>query len=220
MKVYATEEEQVESIKNWLKEYGSTVILSVAIVIAISYGWRFWQGHQETINAQASSAYEELLISQMNGQPRFTTLKAQYIIKQYPSTPYAKLAAFVLAQQDVYNNNYSDADQQLKWVVQNTKGSMQQIAKIRYARVLLAEGNSKQALSLLDNPEDKAFISATDNIRGDIYLALGNKTAAKEAYQAAYNAAPNNDSSKPLIQMKLADLASSSPGNDNGNAAA
>ena len=50
---------------------------------------------------------------------------------------------------------------------------------------LLAEGNSKQALSLLDKPEDKAFISATDNIRGDIYLALGNKTAAKQAYPKA-----------------------------------
>jgi predicted negative regulator of RcsB-dependent stress response len=205
---YVTEEEQIERLKSWISEYGATVIISIIAVIVFSFGWRYWVNHQEMARAQASEAYEDMVISMMNNQDSFAVVKADYVIKEYPSTPYAKLAAFYVAQQAVYQHDYIKANNQLQWVIQHAgSASIRQIAKIRAARVLLAAGKPQEALNLLSNPEDKAFIPATNAVRGDIYLALGNKAKAIQSYQTALSATHKTDANMLILQMKLADLA-------------
>lgn len=208
MDAYVTEEEQIERLKNWLREYGATVLISVIAVIVFSFGWRYWLNHQEMVRAQASEAYEDMVISMMNNQESFAVIKADYVIKEFPSTPYAKLAAFYLAQQAVYQHDFIKAGKQLQWVIQHAgSSSVRQIAKIRAARVLLAEGKPQEALNLLTKTEDKAFIPATDAVRGDIYLALGNKVKAVQSYETALSATQRADANTLVLQMKLADLA-------------
>ena len=205
---YVTEEEQIEQLKGWFKEYGPTVIISIIIVIAFTFGWRYWNNHQEMTRAQASEAYEDMVISMMNNQERFAVLKANYVIKQYPATPYAKLAAFYLAQQAVYQHDLNGADLHLKWIMQHSaSSSVRQIARIRAARILLAQGKFDEALKLLQTPEEKAFIPATDAVRGDIFLAMGNKAMAKKSYETALLASKKVDGNMLILQMKVADLA-------------
>lgn len=208
MKVYTTEEEQVERIKNFVKDYGLTVIITLIVVIGVSFGWRYWQNRQEAIREQASSTYEQVVITSMSGQTKEAAIRAEYVIQQYPTTPYAQLAALVLAQQAVTAGNLAEADSQLKWVIQQGgKSSIAQVAKIRDARVLSAEGKNQEALSLLAEPMPQAYFAAAESVKGDIYLAMNNKAQAKLAYQQAIRSSPRGDSMAPLVEMKLADLA-------------
>ena len=41
-----TEEEQIEAIKRWWKKNGSSLLLGIALALAIVFGWQAWQNHQ------------------------------------------------------------------------------------------------------------------------------------------------------------------------------
>ncbi|MGE3920668.1 MAG: YfgM family protein [Gammaproteobacteria bacterium] len=207
MKVYATETEQVEQIKKWLQENGVTIVVSILIVIAVMFGWRYYQNHVITTRAQASSAYEEMMISIMNNQPKFATVKGEYLIREYPKTPYANLAALILAQSDVNQGHYDTALAHLQWVIEHAKDrATTAVAKVRKARILLTLNKKDEALATLDSIKDKAFTSAYYAVKGDVYFALGRIAEAKSAYEQSIKLSPKDDALKPLIQMKLSNM--------------
>lgn len=207
MDVYATEEEQLAKVKSWLKEYGPTIIISVLIVIGGTFGWRYWQGHQEKIRLQASVGYEQMMTNLVKNDNKKTTLQAEYLIKEFPNTGYAQIAGLVLARIAVEGNKLEQADKHLQWVIDNSKTSSTiQIAKIRKARVLLAQNKPKKALALLQKVDDKAYTAAIEMTKGDIYLRIKQKEKAKQAYNSALNALSKIDISRPILQMKLDNL--------------
>ena len=58
MSVLANEQEQLEAIKSWWKNYGKTTVLFFVIGLCASYGWRVWQQSQATYKEQASLIYD------------------------------------------------------------------------------------------------------------------------------------------------------------------
>ena len=60
MEVYTTEEQQVEVIKNWWKENGTSVIAGTVIGLVGLFGWRYYTEHQQTTQEAASQAYNEM----------------------------------------------------------------------------------------------------------------------------------------------------------------
>lgn len=209
MSAHLTDEEQVERLKQWIKEFGPTVITVIAIVLIASFSWRYWQGHQESIRDQASTSYEQLILNELSHNDKQVQLQARYLIKEYPKTSYAEFASLQLARIDVESNNYPDAINQLHWVIQSTKTvSLKAIAQIRLSRILLAQNNLPQALKVLNEVNAKAFVPAVLSVKGDIYLAMSDRTAARNAYQQALARMPSSDgSSRTLLEMKLAEVA-------------
>jgi predicted negative regulator of RcsB-dependent stress response len=61
VEIYDTEEEQVEALKRWWKENGTSTIVGLALGIAIILGWNYWQGHKKDQTVQASAIYDQLL---------------------------------------------------------------------------------------------------------------------------------------------------------------
>lgn len=209
METYMTDEEQVERIKKWLNEYASTIIVSILIVVIGTFGWRYWAEKKDTIRMQASNAYMQLLSSTMDKNSDAFQVKAQSesIMKNYASTPYAKLAALILAKQEVELGDQARAMKELQWVMQTAStNSLKQIARNRLARIYIASGQANMALTQLQTVNDKAYLSAIDAIRGDAYVALGNTQLARMAYQSALTALSEKDESRAMLQMKLSDL--------------
>ncbi len=206
MDIYTTEDEQVERIKKWIKEYAPTIIISILIVVIGTFGWRYWNQHNDNVLAAASNTYEQLLSSSMNNTPGTKAL-AEDVINNYGNTPYAKLAALLLAKQDITNGDMADATKQFQWVMQKDgPDSIKQIARDRLARLLIAENKANDAITLLQTVDDKAYVTAINSIRGDAYAALGNAEMARQSYQTALAALPASDDSRPLLEMKLNDL--------------
>jgi predicted negative regulator of RcsB-dependent stress response len=207
--IYTTEAEQVERIKKWLKEYAPTIIISLLIVVVGTFGWRYWNQRNDQFRATASNTYEQLLSSTMNNTPGSAAL-AEIIIKNYKSTPYAKLAALLLAKQDITKGEMANAIKQLQWVMQqNGPMSIKQVARDRLARVYISENKASSAITVLQTINDKAYLIAINAIRGDAYTALGDTNKARLSYQAALTMLPISDDSRPLLEMKLNDLPAS-----------
>ena len=91
--------------------------------------------------------------------------------------------------------------------VENTE--LKAIAITRLARIQIAQTNYDDALTTLNAPLPEAFNANVAELKGDIYTQQGNKDQARTAYQAAIDA--GGLTSNPLLQIKLDDLAVTSP---------
>lgn len=204
---YLTEEEQIEQLKRWVKEYGLTVIAGIAIAFVIVSGWHYWQDYRARILYHASSVYDEMLTLRAQNDNAAMVVQANKIMTHYKSTPYAQMAALMLARNDVDNTKYDDAITHLSWVVRHGKNvSIREIARVREARILIAQKKFQDALNLLDTVDDASFGGYIDEVRGDAFLGLNNVADAKQAYSMALKQLPHADAIRPVLQMKFDNL--------------
>ncbi len=202
MEGYVSDKEQIQLIKNWWKKHGNIILIVFILVFGISFGWRYWHYYKNKRGVQASMLYEQML-SADNKTADFK-LFAEHLIKDYSHTPYASMASLMLAKQDVDSNNLSAALQDLQWVVKHGNNkSFRQIARIREARVLLADKKIDEALQLLQEVDDEAFLPAIEETKGDIFLAQDNKAKALDAYNQARQMLASNSVMQPILTMKI-----------------
>lgn len=208
MTEYLTEQEQIEILKNWIKQYSAVILTGVLIAAIAIFGWRYWQQRQNKILSHASALYDVMLNKRAQNDGNGTATEAQKIIDRFPSTAYAQMAAFALAREAVNKNNYAEAGKQLNWILDNSSvPSIRQIARIRLARVLIADQKPEQAIKVLKKIEDKNFNGLSNEVIGDAYLAMKEPATARQFYQQALSQLPNADVMRPLLQMKYDNLA-------------
>jgi predicted negative regulator of RcsB-dependent stress response len=82
------------------------------------------------------------------------------------------------------------------------------IARLRLARVQIAQGKPDAALATLGGVPPGAFAGRFHEVRGDADYAKGDKAAALAEYRSA-QAAGDGDSA--LLRLKIADLAADAP---------
>lgn len=206
--IYANEAEQVEHIKKLWQEYGIAIVIGVLIALIAGFGWRYLQQRHEHTLEHASMRYEQLLTNVVNGNSGAVENQADRLMTRYPRTPYAEFAALQLARQDVYQNKLADAETRLQWVMKNgdTK-ALREVARIRAARVLVAQNKPKDALDLLNTSDDTAYDAAAWDVKGDALLLTGQAADARDAYQHALQAFPGFEVIQPMLQMKIDNLA-------------
>lgn len=212
MTEYLTEQEQIELLKNWIKQYSLVIILGVLIAIAGISGWRYWQQRQNNILNHASAIYDEMLTMRAQNDHAATLIQAKKLFRHYPQTTYGQMAVLMLAYDEVLKKNYPEAKVQLNWVLDHSKiQSIRQIARLRIARILIAEKNPQSALDTLKKVDDKSFNGLIDEVRGDAYVALNDNNMARQAYQRALSELPNSEVIRPVLRMKYDNLATTIP---------
>lgn len=205
--VYETEEEQLDAIRHWWAENGRAVVVGVVLAVAVAFGWRAWVGHQRAQADGASMAYQ-MLLQQLNaGETQQVSELGRQIIGQYPTTVYAVLTALTMAQQAVDRADLDGAAAQLQWAMEHSKvPELKQLAQVRLARVLVAQGKPEQALQQL-NTGMASFDAMVEEVKGDAYLALGKRADAYRAYSKALSGYAEVPEKQQLLRMKLDDLA-------------
>jgi predicted negative regulator of RcsB-dependent stress response len=209
---YMTEEEQVEQLKNWIKQYGLTILAGIAMALVILGTWHYWVSYHTKLLFHASNIYDEMLVLRSQNEASETAVQATKLMTHYPKTPYAQMAALMMARDAVTNHNYPEAIHQLTWVIQHSSvPSIREIARIRIARICLAQKKPDEAFDILKKVESKSYAGLVDEVKGDAYLLQNNIPKAKESYQLALQALPKEEVTQtPLLQIKLDNLASAS----------
>jgi predicted negative regulator of RcsB-dependent stress response len=209
---FMTEQEQIEQLKNWLKQYGSTIIAGIMISLVVMSVWHVWDRYHTKKLYHASNIYDELLALRAQNQAPQATVQANKLMDHYPRTPYAQMAALMLARDAVISKNYDEALKELTWVQEHSHvPAFREIAKLRAARILLAQKKPQEALDILKKIDSKSYAGLVDEIRGDAYLQLNDKAKAKDSYGLAMQELPKKDGSpSPLLQMKLDNLSTAS----------
>jgi len=203
---YVTEEQQVEAIKKWWKKHGSNTITGGLLALAIFFGGRTWLDYRDGQSEAASGEYEAMMQSMRAGEKETVFAHADTLLQKYSDTPYATLAAFALAKVKLEQKDPVAAEAHLRWVLTNNSNEgIQNIAKLRLARIMLAQDKHEEALKII--PMDSgSFKSAFEEVKGDIYLAKGDRAAAQLAYNQAMLALPAESNNQAILQMKLDDF--------------
>lgn len=208
---FSTEDEQVEAIKKWWKENGTSLIVGVVIGLSALFGWRYWTDYNEQQMAAASDAYMRLsvMIEQKDMEGAIAQNKA--IRSEYPESSYAAIAALTLAKYAVEEKNLDQAAELLGWAEQHsTIAGMSHISRLRLAQVMLEQGKSEQVLKLLEVADMGAFQSRYEELRGDAYNSLGQPGKAYQAYQTSLLLLAPGSRARVLLEMKANDVSGAS----------
>jgi len=199
-----TEEQQIAQIKKWWSENATSIIVGVAIGLAGVFGSKAWIGYQQGLSERAATIYTVMLQGLDEGNRQRVSARADTLITQYSSTPYASLAALALAKIQSQDGDLDAAGSQLQWVLDN--GGVDVVndtARLRLARVLVAQQRLDEAEAQLAQPRGTtAFDSLYTEVAGDIHSARGNAAGASESYQQALAATAANDPGYQLLQLK------------------
>ncbi|HWW20368.1 MAG TPA: tetratricopeptide repeat protein [Steroidobacteraceae bacterium] len=215
MDEYLSEREQWERVLQWLREQGPWVLVSIAVVMTGYYGWNYWHSRVEQRYVTAATRYEAVLQSFRNrdgkGEPNLDAgLKlTEQFIKDYPSTGYADQANLFAAGALVENRSFDQAASRLAQVMNSTKDpELGLIARLRLARVQLAQNKPDEALKTLSAVEPGAFAARYSQVRGDALFAKGDREGALREYRAARSAAGDTIDTG-LLDLKIDELAHS-----------
>ena len=210
---YHADQEQLDALRRWWKQYGAPVALAVTLVVGGWFGWQQWQGAQARTAEAASLVYEEMMagvasapLQDMDSE-RLDALvaTAQKLKTDYARTQYARLAGLLLARLAVARNDLDTAATELRAITQDSHDKeLARIAQLRLVRVLTAQEKYDEALSLADAQVPYAMTGAFAEARGDIRFLRGETDAARADYQTALARLDGRDGLlKSLLEIKL-----------------
>ena len=213
MEDYLSEKEQWEWIKAQVRENGPAVILAVAVVAAGVYGWRWWQGRLDAGRLEAGAKYTQM-VQALDGGDRARALALSGELQRgYAASPYTDQARLLAARLYVLGGELDRAAGELAAVAENSKDRyLALVARLRLARVQIAQGKADGALATLNAAQPGAFAAPYHEVRGDAYYAKGDKTAALKEYRSAQTGGAQTGAGDSLLTLKIADLAADAPG--------
>jgi predicted negative regulator of RcsB-dependent stress response len=211
-----SEEEQVERLRKWWDENGTSIIVAVVLSVGALLGWRYWQDSTERQASEASAVYQQMIdaveqsrvVPGNDGPVQQVRSSAEQLIAEYPSSAYADYAHLALASLAVQNESYDDAATQLRAVMDKpATDALGWTARARLARVLLHTADLDGASKVLNASWPAAWQGQVFELRGDVARAQGDVGAARKAYQSALETLANDGAGhRELVQMKLDDL--------------
>jgi predicted negative regulator of RcsB-dependent stress response len=206
---YLNEKEQWERVLQWLREQGPWMIAAVAVVAAGYSGWHYWQGHVEQRDLAAAARYGQVLDAFSHDNVDSGLRLADSLVKDYPSTAYADQANLAAARMQVEHKRLDQAAVRLAQVLGSTKDpELALIARLRLARVQLAQGQADDALKTLDAVTPGAFEARYEEVRGDILMSKGDRAGALKEYRAARSGG-GTTLDTGLLDLKIDELARS-----------
>ncbi len=209
MEINETDEQRLETIKAWWKENASSLITGLLLGLALLFGGKTWFAYQDRKSEEASNIYVTMTSALARGEEGLVNDRAGILIGEYPSMPYATLAALALAKVKLEQGELEAAHAQLQWALDKTGSeALRPLVRLRLARVMLAEGNLDGAEALLaqSRPEG-AYAPLYNDLRGDIHAARGAVAEARAAYESALAALSADSAEHRLVQLKYENMA-------------
>jgi predicted negative regulator of RcsB-dependent stress response len=217
---YASDEEQLDALKNWWQENGTSLLIGIGLVLALFFGAQQWQNSTEANSGAASDLYQQIAdmaLAKMSvaiteddllaAQTAYSQLKTDH-----DSSIYTRYAALIMARFQTELNHLDAAALELQWILDNPKLGLLKsadeelflITRLRLAKIKLAQGQAQAAIDLLKAEDAGSFAAVYAELEGDALLSLGDREGAKAAYQSAVAAITTGN--PVLLDLKLQDL--------------
>ncbi len=201
------EQEQIDALKQFWKQYGGLIIALVIAALATFGGIRGWQYYQKARAEDASALFIKLEeASRKNDVGEIRKLGAE-LVDKYGSTAYGPMAALVMARTNYDSGDAAAAAAQLQWAIDKAgDDETAALARLRLAGIRLDEKKFDEALKLLDGKHGESLVPLYADLRGDVFVAQGKTDEARAAYKVALEKSPPTSSYRNLVQIKLDSL--------------
>lgn len=205
MDVYKTDEEQAEALKRWLRDNGVSLVSGIMLGLAVLFGVKSWSEYGVRTHEAASNTYLQFQAASAKGLDE-AVKQYDVLIKDHAGTEYAVLASLHMAKLRVGTGDAKAARAHLQWALEHAKSDgLKHTARLRLARVLLADGEVDAADKLIAGGTDPGYTALYEELRGDIAAARGKFDVAHAAYERALAAMPADVPGRALIEAKRDD---------------
>jgi predicted negative regulator of RcsB-dependent stress response len=208
---YLSEKEQWEQIRAWLRDNGLWIIAGIAVGAGALGGWRWYQDHVDSVGAQAGAKYTQVVDAFGHGDRTQGFVLLGELERDYSSSPYVDQGKLMAARMYVDSGDLDKAVAELQAVAEHSKDSeLELLARLRLARVQIAQKKADAALATLNGVKPGAFEPRYHEILGDAYYAKGDKATALKEYLKA-KVADFGDSDSQQLDLKISDLSADKP---------
>ncbi|MDH5633824.1 MAG: tetratricopeptide repeat protein [Gammaproteobacteria bacterium] len=203
-----TEEEQVEALKRWWKNYGPSIVVGVVLGGSLIAGNKWWQSHKLEQAESGSAVYAQVLRAYESRDINRARDLAADLVSKHSGSAYSDLANLLLARIAFDAGEKDKAAGHLEAAMNSTyDNGVKNAARLRLARVLEAGGDTDKALAVIaDATGISGFEADYAELRGDLMLSRGDRGAARAAYTEAVKHASSNPEYMRIVKMKLANL--------------
>ena len=202
-----TDHEELEKLKEWWKNYGTALLVGVVLGLGLLFGNKYWTRYQEDQRAAASALYAQMFKQTQAAKADQARTTGKKLIDEYGRTPYAGMAALMLARLSVEANDPAAARTHLQWAIDHaTDAATIHAARLRLGQLHLANREFDAALVLV-REDAPGFEGEYSELKGDAYVGLGKPEDARAAYSAALKDLSGKAQARALVEMKLADIA-------------
>ena len=216
-----------------LKQYGGYIVSAIMLVLAGYFGWTYWQKHGGNIDSAAANDFAKIQSDQNNietlttqaatdpkAQAQLATAQTNLskdlseFVAKHDNSVYTWQALMLQAKQQTDNNDLKAAAATLQKASQLTlkDDGLKAIAILRQAQVLLSDNQADAAQKRLQSPLPAAFEASKLEILGDIANQQGDKKAAINHYQKAWQLIEQRNQNNPnpqdraLLRIKMESL--------------
>ena len=202
-----TDQEELEKLKEWWKNYGGALLIGVLLGLGLLFGNKYWTRYKEEQRETASALYEQMAKEVQGGKAGQARANGKKLMDDYARTPYAGMAALMLARVSVEANDSATARKDLQWAIDHaTDPGVAHTARLRLGQLLLANREYEAALALVQK-DAPGFEAEYAELKGDAYTGLGKREEARAAYQAALDNLAGKTQARTLVEMKFANIA-------------
>lgn len=209
-----------------LKLHADKIITAIVVVLAVFFGWQYYQNNYAKIDTVAADLYttiadrnDRLVQSEQNPSLDETTKKQMAeeevklfadidaLVQKHGDTAYAWQALMIKASHQSNHGNLKAAIDTLKQAKQiKPDEGLAAITNLRLAQAVLSDGDIDAAYGLINEEMPKAFEASRQEILGDIYVAKNDIDKAKQAYQAAWELLRERHENRAVLALKLQSL--------------
>ena len=216
-----------------LKQYGGYIVSAIMLVLAGYFGWSYWQKHGGNIDTAAANDFAKIQSDQNNietlttqaasdtkAQAQLATAQTNLdkdlgeFVAKHDNSVYTWQALMLQAKQQTDKNDLKAAAATLQKASQLTlkDDGLEAIAILRQAQVLLSDNQADAAQKRLQSPLPAAFEASKLEILGDIANQQGDKKAAINHYQKAWQLIEQRNQNNPnpqdraLLRIKMESL--------------
>lgn len=210
---YLSEKEQWEQVTRWLRENGLWIIAGIAVGAAGLGGWHWYQDHEDVVGAQAGTKYTQVVQAFGTSDRTGGFVALGELERDFPASPYVDQGKLIAARVYVDDNALDKAAAELQAVAEHSKDpELALVARLRLARVQIAQKKPDAALATLNGLKAGAFEPRMHEVLGDAYFAKGDKTnALKEYMSAKVSDMVSQSLDTQSLDLKIDDLTAENP---------
>lgn len=212
MSRYETDQEQMDVLKKWWKENGTSLLIGLLVITLGWSAWTYYKTTQTNKALQGSAVFEAMQVKMQEGQFGDVAREGLKLMEEQPESPYSTAAALMLAKFEWEKGEKAKAEEHLKWVLTNSDdASLKFVATLRLASVYINQGELDKAQSTLDGVKVEQHVpSEQANYQfqvGELALAQQNLEKARTAFKAVVDNEKASANIQNLAKIHMSDLA-------------
>lgn len=207
MALDSQEQEQIDALKAWWHDNGSS-ILGMLLIIAVGMGgWRGWNYYQHQQSIESATLFQQFIQQMDSGDVDRINDAAIAIRDKFSGSGYTPRAMLLAAGANEQSEDRITAKGQLQWVIDHaSEDGLKDVARLRMAALLLDEEQYSEAMQQLDTTHTASFDGLYSDLKGDVLLAQGKANEARSAYNLAYEKLSEDSRYRTIVQMKMDSL--------------